>query len=519
MRLATLIPVILILLAACTEQQLVDDEPRDVRPPELPPITRPEIPRVDLPPEPPRSDPGIIVPEWVDFLNTEYATMQPRDGLLVGDVERPFIFGSKVGEAIPVLTRQELSMLATPSPIARGRPLRHEALIRFDFGEETTGELRFELDPDDEYPRSEVFFAEEEPMFEYAYLLYEGSFPILLDQEIIFFGHRYVVADVANTTLELHGVDTEQQIVLTNGSRLWWNGKRYPDTHVEVNPWGVTIRYLAPDDGVRLRAGERLRDHLAEPGILLNDAFDIIYDGLEQNNEYIVSLQGGETVKLSYTDKEPRRIEIATATPDGWRFGDEESRLVTTRCSRPCIALGERFLLNMGDGSTHVFEWTSVSEETISLRDRTTGERHVVALEEISDTRKDGTMTLYEYVHMIRVDTEQELLSVADARYRHATIPLRDGFELRLDEGLEFYSPPKGFLKEERIAIDFRNRNGELLVGTDRELEQGDDSRFFIGTTTRGVMIILKDADGRWGEDLQILYPSDFRAGLLRVTG
>ncbi|RME30842.1 hypothetical protein D6789_04435 [Candidatus Woesearchaeota archaeon] len=529
--------LVLLLLAACAQQpQLADTEAPQPHQAPQPIIVRPDIPRTPPPAETQPTHTAMNTNEpatWADFLNTNLFARPAEQGILVGDANNPFLFGMKMGSLMPVITRNELALLATPPPVAHGRVLRHENFVRFDFGEETSGELRFDRDPDTGAVRSELFFAEDAPLFEYAYLLYEGSFPLLLGQPLALFGHTYLLTDVSNQSLELKGIDTEHSLVLANGSALRVDGKRIPHTRVTVDPWSVIIRYTADDidrGGIRLRAGESLREKLRRPEALLNEQFDIRYEGLEQNIENTIRLTAGDTiVHLRYYDRfgAEQELRIAGLRDGHVGFGDE-AVLHTIECAAPCIKEGERFLILGPDGTSHLFEYTSLSED-LNLRDRTTGERHVIELEE-GPVLLDGAARFAGRPYRVAVDPETRLLAV-DANgdgiigRTPSAILVHGGYEIQFPQQqpedellIDIVQPPFG----EELTARIAERNGELLVGIAQGpiLTRAEHSRFWAGATTRGLLVTLEDSgNGLLGEELTITYPPDFRAGLVRVTG
>jgi len=276
--------LLLLLLAACARSQLTDGNYTDVRPPP-PPDVRPDIPRTKLPPsEPVPTKPSTLASELTPFLNTTLSIRTTRpDGILVGTDEHPFLIGEKLGERLPILTRNELSTLAMPQPSFRGQPLHADNFLRFDFEDDQegmSGELRFRRDPDTDETRSELFFADGKPIFEYAFLLHDGNFLGLVNEQLALFGHTYVVKEAHNQSITLYGLDVDQWLVLDNGSQLEINGDRIARTKVRVDPWSIMIRYYPPDlddGGLALTPGESLRQRLPRPEILLNPLFDIVY--------------------------------------------------------------------------------------------------------------------------------------------------------------------------------------------------------------------------------------------------
>ncbi len=543
---ASVVFIGLLLLVACAQPQLAPaSAPAEQRVPAQQPPARPDIPRVDLPPELPyrgteeRASSGLEGPQEAgrDWALDWGAATQAR-GVVVGDAQHPFLFGMKIGDFVPVLTRAELAMLATPPPVAYGRALHHESLIRFDFGEDTSGELRFVRDPRTGVVGSELFFAEDAPIVEYAYLLYEGSFPILLGEPLSFFGHRYRVTDVSNTTLELTGIDTEHALLLVNGSRLAVDGKRYPHTFVTVDPWSVTIRYTADDverDGIHIRPGTSLRAQLRSPIILLNEDFDISYEGLATPRAGTIRfVAGGDNVRLVYTDLAGARRElIIAALRDGeLGFGDEDTILRTAECAQPCIHEDESFLITGPDGTSQRFTYDSVRSDELRLRDAH-GEVHIIELED-APGYLDGAASFGGRLYRVKVDPVTHALALdlngdgvlADTQ---TLILAQDGYEIQFpaeqplhERLIDVVSPPLNGLRSEGVTVRLAQRDGELLVGLGQgpELERSEDSRFWVGTTPRGLIVTLEDSgNGLLGDELTIKAPLGFSEGVVRISG
>lgn len=548
--------ILLLLLAAtaltgCQEQR-IDGNTTDVIRPGTTPSVRPDIPRTEPTETGQPTLPGTArpTPEEYGFLDSSIFIRSPaggKAGIVVGDPVHPFLYGEKLGELLPLLTRRQLPLLAMEQPRLDAVTIRAEPFIRFDFDEETSGELRFVRDPDTEQVSSELFFEEGKPIIEYAYLLHDAAFPVLEGTRIDFFGHWYEIEEAYNRSVRLRGLDGAPTVILSNGSRLSVDGKSYGDTEVTVDPWHVTIRYLAPDideGGIRLLPGEGLRSKLRDPAMLLNPVFDIVYDGREESQGAAFGLKvHGDEVRLDATrrDGEGFSMDLIAAEGGNLTWGDTNHPLHVTRCARPswCIALGERFLLNVA-GTTMLFEFSSVDAwgKDVTLEELALDEQHTVKLRDTG--RKSGNRSILEGMLLFGPETVRVELLAGGGENDTLFIEMRgDGSgnlpillpgmnELRFGERpgeLEFFSPRQGELEEERIGINVTldDRDGTddgLLLATDLPLARIDDEDEHVGMTPRGIAVVLKGSpDGDRGDELLLSYPFDYAAGIVRIVG
>lgn len=539
-----------LLLTSCARNQLVETNGTRVLPPPPPSPVRPAINRTANPAE---VEPIVPETQITKYLNATIFTQEVPEGILVGDPEHPFHFGSKLGDALPILGRGSLSFLNAPMPFWHDQPLRAENYVRFDFEENTSGELRFTEDPTTKEPRPELFFAEGRPIFEYAYLLKDGAFPAMVGEDLVLFGHTYEIHDATNTSLELYGKDVEQYLLLENGSKLRVNKQLMADTSVSVDPWSAIITYYASDfdrDGIRLAPGETLREKLRQPEALLNEQFNIAFDGLEGNDDENLRFEAYDNrVELSFTDflGEPLKIELAN---EQLEWGGKRLLHIDECKNRNdfCIAPKERFLLSSKEGATRVMEFRNVNDigSVLTLRDVDSGEEHIV---EIEDTGKnesglkvmEGALRLYGTEFLIRVLHNETLgpgsrLAVdLDGNGRisgeRMDLVLADGYTIEFPEEqptgartVELVVPELPKLDEERIEIRFKKGDEGMLVGTNATLfdmdENNDGATDWVGTSQRGAIITLHESDdGKFGDALGITYPRDYQAGIVRILG
>lgn len=537
-------------LASCTHNQLVDDNGTMVQPPADDGNVRPDIPRT----EPPTNTPPLVPVDQGhaaivrSFLNASlYAKTLPH-GLMIGDDDHPFLFNMTIGDILPVAGRHELPVLAAPMPVWQDRTLRAEQLIRFDFGNNTTGRLIMTRDKKTDAVIDELLFARGKPMFEYAYLLYDGAFPALINQELPFFGHTYQVRTATNTTIELYGKDVEQYLTLVNDSALMVNGRSFSDTHVEVDPWSVIITYTTPridPDGIIILPGQTLRDKLKNSSMLLNPAFDIAYDGIERPPNASLFLESyGDTMGATFHNLagEELSLDLIGTSYDSFRWGGDDPLHVRECASdQYCVAPFDRFLLLSRSGVSRVLQFRGVRPlgESASFQDLATGDELVVKL---VDTRRN------ESVHRILDGTISADDTVYDVRVIFNESPERGGSRLRVDMdgdgaidgqkvplvllgghelkfinasagSLTFVSPRLNELEEEDLPISVSGNDLLLSIGN-VTLNQIEDERTYVGASGRGVLVTLDEStDGRTGETLTLDYPPDYRAGLVRILG
>jgi len=538
-----------LLLVGCQRNQLVDGTNGTIVAPPQPPV-RPDIPRTEPPIDQPiqtnENPDGPIIRK---FLNSTIITRSAPTGIVAGDATHPFLLGSKLGDLLPLLTRNQLSILAGPQPSLEGRPLRAEQYVRFDFEDETSGELRYLRDEETDRLRGELFFAEGKPVFEYAYLLHDGAFPPMIGERIAMFGHTYLLKEASNTSLALYGQDVEQYLHLSNGSPLSVNGKSYPDTKVTVDPWHVTITYYGRDDttgepGIHLLRGQHLRDKLAAP--LLNNGFDIVYDGFEQNpNDTMTLLASDNGVTLSYYDGLGVPVSFRLFTKNG-TLGQERSALHLEECASGsfCVKNGEQFATRSAAMSRiFVFESVSTLGDALQLRDLATNEEHLLKLVD-TKTKKNGlsvmeaTLDFDRQLYRISVlfnesPRDSSLLAAdqdGDGRIDGDTIafPAHAFHEITVPKANRTNSSAVVELTNaESLAVDATPFRIKILFGGDEPgfqpinltLAQQEDDDVYEGMTSRGVQVTLRSNDGITGDKIVVSYPADYRAGLVRILG
>jgi hypothetical protein len=551
--------LVLLLVAACANEQLQQGGGYQNLPPPPPvPDVRPDIPRTAPPATLPPTVNEQQRPALRQFLNTTLFVRQAPSGIVAGDVQHPFLVGTKLGDVLPLLTRQELRMLASRMPSLGGAVLRAEPYVRFDFGNETTGELRFVRDPDTQAVGTELFFEAEKPMFEYAYLLQTGAFPPMKGEVIDLFGHTYEVHEATNTSLQLFGKDVAQFVYLVNRSALEVNGSTITDTYVEVDPWHFTIRYLAPEvdeGGVRLKPGQDLRSKLRRPEMLLNPFFDIIYDGLEQNPNDTVAFRAiTDGVRMDFFNAigQAETLQLVGLQGSSLQWGSNKRPLHVTECKSQddyCVAIDDSFLLTSRSGVTRAFLFAGVGTigDVASFHNLANNEEHVVALAKTGTNISgnlildgtfdlDGTIYHLRILHNATAFTDSSRMSIdmdgdGSMDGQPITVVTHALHELRFPAAnqtntsrlIEFASPRLTQLSEEKIPVSVTLSGGQLVLGLSNRnisLSQVNESQTYQGISERGVLVTLDHStDGVVGTQLRLEYPPDFRAGLVRITG
>lgn len=561
MRLWVVMGVLVVLfVAACAQNQLSGPEqPPNIPPPPPTPDVRPDIPHSPQPINIIPIDNGTPAgPNLTPFLNATLFTRAAPGGLIVGDATHPFLIGEMIGNVLPVLTREQLSILASEQPSAGGQLLHAEPYVRFAFGNETTGQLEYVRDPDTNAVGSELFFAEGEPMFEYDYDLEDAAFPLLIGDDLDLFGHTYEVHTVTNTSLQLYGKDVAQFVYLANNSALEVNGTSIANTMVQVDPWHFTVQYLTPavdEGGLRLAPGEDLRSKVPRPEMFLNPLFDITYDGLEQNpNDTVAFYSVANGVRVDFFNSlgEPETMQLVNTANGTLGWGGNHALHVSECASNEdfCIAINDEFVLTSQSGVSRVFSFGGVGSigDVLSLHDVATNEEYVVKLVDTGNNLSgnevyDGTLALDGSIYDARVShnasgsNDSSRISIdmnADGVIDGATVTVvthslheltfPSANQTNVSRLVEFVSPPLGVFDEEDLPVRVSLVNGQLLLGlqaTNITLSQVNDSETYQGLSVRGVFITLNHSpdEGVTAPQLLLAYPPDYRAGIVRITG
>jgi len=473
------------------------------------------------------------------------------DGIIVGTDAAPFLVGDRLGNLLPVLTRWDLRILAAPQPTLQGVPLHAEGYVRFDFGENNSGILRFGRDPRSGETRPELFFADGAPIFAYTYRLLEGAFPTMIGQHLAFFGHTYVIRDASNSSVTLYGLDTEQWLVLQNRSALGVNGDRIAATRVSVDPWSISITYYASDEdegGLELTTGQSLRERFPRPDAFLNPIFDLRFEGLDDTPADLVTVTTGKRATLTFTDPlgEQVKLILASMVKNTLHLGASDTTLHVRECASLrdyCIRLHDEFLMARPE-FTSVMEFTSVNRAggEARFRDLTTGKEHLVRLAATGE-EVGGAPVLDGAFHIDGRDFTVRILANGSASTAsidldgsggvHGTAPpllTRSGVELGIERvngsalRITLREPAitaPAQIDAETLSLPLTISDGAVRVGLDGiGLHQEQDTRVWQGVSRRGTVGTLeRSVDGRFGEQVTLDYAPLFRSGIVKVIG
>lgn len=592
---------ILLLLIGCSQNQLVDKKLEGgenlVTPPERsPPVInstqtiRPEIPRTvntdnetdtsDVPDRSNFSGEGATTNREFNkqsishFLNPELSLQRAPGIIIVGDSLHPLLLNMTLSEVIPLLQRGDLAMLSTKKPTIDSITLRSEPFIRFDFGENSTGRLTYERDQETDEVTPELFFEEGKPIFELAYLLYDGAFPLLEGEIINLFGVRYFVEEANNMSITLTNED--HTVLLANNTALSIDGRHIADTKVNVDPWSIIIRYYTPNTdigGIRLHPGESLRSKLRVPESLLNPHFDVRFDGWIDNpddlwgEELLRNLSRQKKDSDMMTDKETIKTikRFINTTSNSIRFignsdkgmvyleapifegtlniilvsknrttgnimwGEPNAKLHVKECDsgKYCINAGEEFIMTSSNSITHVMEFLGAGLGDARFRDMITKETHIVKLVEKrpgNHTFLEGTFDFDDLFRISVKNGAEPTLTVdmnGDGSMNGAKMSIitpEAEIVFNDDHSIDIVEPRFETLKEGRIGVSFP----EYKVATNITLTQVGDTDTWRGATPRGTLIELRDSetiDGLKGDQL-IVKPSFIsRTGVVSIFG
>ena len=328
---------------------------------------------------------------FLNSINSDGSFTNNNSAFRIGNADEPFIIGKKLGDIVPYLTGEELSsFIGKPagfglegSGFGSGSGFKARQYLRFDFGENSSGVLRFSKDEGFDNEENnigvELFFKEDKPIFELAYLLEEGNFPSLVGEEISFFGEDYVIQEANNNSLLLFGRSTKKYISLSDGHRLSVNGVNYGHTIVNFDAWHFTIRVFADtelgEDGLVLKPGESLRDKLPSE-VFMNDYWNLYFDGVDNlslNKVEVTSV--GKKVKTSFVNRAGENVNfLLLKVVDGnislSRDVDGKHKLHLSECKSSydyCIKDGDSFLLTDNNGISRIFDYRNSNERADQL--------------------------------------------------------------------------------------------------------------------------------------------------------
>ncbi|MBR9702761.1 hypothetical protein GOV10_01880 [Candidatus Woesearchaeota archaeon] len=348
--------LLLVLVSACAQNQLepinnsdnipvfIDDE-----------YERPVINRTADPEEydyPPGPEDEVIPPKTDGsvFLGTETG----------GTVLRIPLY-TALGTNHPILGYEEVPFLR-PAPIRTGdaRIRSYRQFLRFDFDENSTGNVSFFVDEsrDPEYVGTALFFAENQPIFEYTLLLNDRAFfdPTIVGSQLVLLGDTYKIMEATNFTVLFNGIDVPQYMRFSDGKKLETNHQRVSESEVTYDGLGLTYRLFAhdiDDDGILLREGESLAERYGNKMLALL-GFDIRYDGLEPLDpdafvDFTLKARDNR-IDLKWVDAlgEQRLSVLGISEEDVLIHGDGEHKLHFVECNNnrdACVREEDSFVL------------------------------------------------------------------------------------------------------------------------------------------------------------------------------
>lgn len=375
MRAWTLI-LLVIFIVSCAPPELYESQPpSDPFPDEIP--LRPDIPHTPTEPEdlyesPPDEPSGIDRPIFVD--GSPYARS-------IG-LEVPL--NELLGEHHPIITRHEFPLLKHgPIMVEQALAESYYEEIIFDHDENTTGEIRFTKDDDDNIGTF-LFFEEDKYILQYRLTLSGFYWWELEGREIQILGHKYLIAEASNTTVKLYGVDVDSNLLFVDGKRLRVQSRTQPDTLSLVTPEMISFILIAEDvddDGILLEPGESLSENVGQ-NKLASQLMDITYDGAPLQDSTRIRLdRNRHGYSLEFKTIDGREIDITLLEDDAGQVivGQLDEPLKYQRCpseNRYCIQPEDSILLTSADGQTYVMKYSGIENDSNNLRMKMDGNRY-----------------------------------------------------------------------------------------------------------------------------------------------
>lgn len=274
-----------LFIIACQENQLIDNNVTNIRIIDQP-NARPVIDRTheatDMIDKPAPNTGEIIQPEQNVFLNNHRSEIE-----FLLPINFPF------GKAYEIIDKYDFALLKPEAMMTGDGHFRgYEQLLRFDFKENTTGNISFVSE--NNYFGTALFFPEDSPIFAYE-LNMELPFysDRVINSIISILGSDYLVTEANNKSLMLNGLNIERYLNIQDKKELITNNKQIKNTLVHYNGHELGYQVFAEDidnHGILLKEGESLRGKLSKEfldHVLLSEFFDIRYQGLEPLEEHV----------------------------------------------------------------------------------------------------------------------------------------------------------------------------------------------------------------------------------------
>ncbi|MBR9700736.1 hypothetical protein GOV11_02625 [Candidatus Woesearchaeota archaeon] len=433
--------ILVLFIMSCAPPQMTDgpSNPLDPFPDDIP--LRPDIPHTptepednyQAPPDEPTNIPGTI---FVD--GSPYARS-------IG-LEVPL--NELLGEHHPIITRHEFPLLKHgPILVEQALAESYYEEIIFDHDENTTGEIRFTKDDDDNIG-SFLFFEEDKYILQYRLTLSGFYWWELESREIQILGHKYVIAEASNTTVKLYGIDVDNNLLFIDGKRLKVQSQTQPDTLAIVRPDMISFILIAEDvddDGILLAPGESLSENVGQ-NKLASQLLDIRYDGAPLQDASRIRLdRNRHGYSLEFTTIDERKIDITLVEDDAGHviLGKLDEPLKYMRCpaeNRYCIQPEDNILLTSSNGETYLMKYSGIENDSNNLRMKMDGNRYQYEI--LGDLNRTAWADLIIDDNIWRVDvspydprTEGYNISINQAYYDDAVeiVTLGD-FRIRLGE-------------------------------------------------------------------------------------
>lgn len=521
--------IIAILVAACEEVKLVDDERRPVLPARNITQGRPDIPRSNPPQDTPDS---YVEPAKPGFNRT---TVFIPTGTPGTDLDVPL--GDAIGKHHKIITQAEFPLLKhQPLRVDANTLVGYEETIRFDFGSNSTGRVVF--GEDDEEVGTFLRFEEGKPILEYRLQLKQGTFSHYSGRDIQVLGHRYTIAEASNTTIALFGSSVASNLFLENGSKLEVNSTSRSDTLVKVTPssFSFTLYVDGKDDGdILLSPNETLSSNIGRL-TFGTDLMDIRYKGAPKLEGASIELRRDDEgySLVAETASGILDVDLFTIVNGTPMLGDDEDRLRITQCGY-CIEPGDRFIVTTPDGQTFLLRYTSLNNDSGTLFIREGETKHTIRYTGIPGRNASTAIIVGEYRFPVKIGprdnvTGEHNISVEQGfRNRRVEIALKNGAILRIGDvnasvlPLQVVVPASKTLdrREQITPFNITAVGGLRIVVGNVTFVESDDGEDTFGVTPYGTLIHLERDDEDMplnaGDDAVIIVPVEPLYGIVML--
>jgi hypothetical protein len=524
--------LVLVILAACSSPELVDNRPRPL--PTMEPGTNvPDIPRANIPED---------VPDQPQYSNPveERPILLPLENRTPSS-ELQVLIGETIGDRYSYITGSMLPLLKhDPIRVTTGLLAPYDERITFRF-QNSTGRVVFAKDEDSDEIGSFLVFEERRPIFEYSLRLERGSFEQLQGREIEILGAKYLIAEATNFSVTLYGVDVANNLIFTDNRTLTVNSSRQANTIARVRPNILAYELFTGSEDILLSPGESLADNIGQQkfaGNLLN----ILYKGAPVQEATTIQIkQAGSGYKL-IADLETGVHEIPIADfENNVTLGDADELLHVAPCpgTTYCIATDDMFILTSSSGKTFVLTYSGASEDPNQLhfRDpnnnrysyRYSGRPGVDAYADINFDRTTFRARIGPRIN----DTKEYNISI-DQGFRNGRVEIvtKTGVIIRIGDvqgntvPLEFVIPARreaAYVGTQSLRLNLTHANEWFIDAGNLSFVDDEVSDDTLAMTSYGTTVILHEKDRRrdanQGEDAVILIPNEKTYGVVEIKG